>query len=140
MPRKIRLGTVVAIPLTNGHHAYGRVHEDANLAIYSLVSPALVTLEQVSSSPVAFFTGAFDTAIRSGEWPILGVLPFPDNESAWAPPTYIQDIIDPTKYRIYHRGEMRPATPDETAGLDIACVRKPGQVVDLIEQRLLPRA
>lgn len=119
-----KLGDVVAIPLPNGRFAYAKVYRDAGLGVYDLVSGHILPVEDVVGCEVVFVDGCFFTSIENGEWKIIGNDPFEFEEDAWPPPHYIEDVIIPSKYRIYHKGDMRPASAEEVKGLDRAVVHQ----------------
>ncbi|WP_197529178.1 Imm26 family immunity protein [Aeoliella mucimassa] len=131
-----KIGDVIEIPLSNGNFAAGRLYRESSIGIFSRKFRSHVRIEELVDLSIAFVVGCFDTAITKGNWPTIGNIPFDDSEDAWAPPRYIQDIINPSKYRIYHHGEMRPADPSEIAGLEKAQVYKPEQLVERIEREL----
>jgi hypothetical protein len=131
-----RIGDIVAIPLPNGEFAYGKLHRDASIGIYDVVSDPLLPPTAVITKPFMFFSGIFDTAIKRGIWLKIGYEPFQDENSEWPPPAYIQDVIDPSKYRIYFKGQMTPAKQSEIHSLDKQTMRKPKQLVDEICRRL----
>jgi hypothetical protein len=136
MGKRYKLGDIVAIPLPDNKFAYGMIHNDASIGIYDLISELMLIPEEIVSKPFTFFSGIFDTAITQGFWPKVGHVPFADKESSWPPPTFIQDVINPSKFRIYHKGEMREATEEEIQGLDEAVMRKPEHLIAEILRRL----
>lgn len=127
--QRVRIGDVVAIPLPDGWFGYGRVYRDAAIGVYDLTTPEVVDVSKVVSRPMAFWTGCFSTAMASGQWRVIGGDAFRNAEEAWPPPNYIQDIVSPGRFEIYHKGEIRPATEDEVQGMEEAKVLKPGEVV-----------
>jgi hypothetical protein len=136
--RRIRyaMGDVVQIPLSDGRFAFGRVLNDAAIAVYAIVSRETKPVEEVVGSEIAFCVGVFDTAIRDGSWPIIGSCAFQNDEDSWPPPTFVQDVIDPRKYSICEKGEVRPASAKEVRGLEPAQIYKPEHLVERIEEEL----
>lgn len=122
---KYKIGDIVAIPLPNKSYAYGKIFNDSTIGIYKIVTKIIETVERVTQCHIAFYAGFFDTKILSGDWSIIGWQKFLNDEEAWPPPAYIQDILNPQTYRIYHKGMMRPATKEEIKGLEKAIMYKP---------------
>ncbi len=131
-----RVGDIVQIPLPNGLFAAGRLYKEASIAISAKLFQQPVSLTDVKPTSVAFVTACFDTAITDGSWPIIGRIPFDNDEDAWAPPRYVEDIIKAGTYRIYHKGQMRAATSAEVRGLEKAEMYKPDQLVERIIREL----
>jgi hypothetical protein len=131
----VKLGDVVQIPLPTGENAYGRIFQDASIGVYNFVSKSTPPLEDLEVLDYLFITGVFDTAIKSGEWKLIGNLQFPDEDSRWPPPKYIQDIIQPQKYRIYFKGNLTKADKSEIKGLEKQAMYKPAEIVAEIMSR-----
>jgi len=123
-------GTVIQIDLPNGRFAYGRLYRDAAVGIYSRTSE-LPANPPIGSRDFQFIVGVYDEVITSGKCPIVGEDPFTEGEDSWPPP---QTIIDPItgKCSIYHRGEIRPALPEECERLETAAVWDLNHLVDRI--------
>ncbi len=126
---KPKLGDVVQIPLPNGLYAFGRIFNDAGLGIYKEVSEGSGTAPQ--SEEYRFIVGFNGGAVESGDWPIIENRPFPDEHSAWPPPSYIRDTIS-GKYEIYHKGQISPSTVAECKGLEETAVWNANHIVDRI--------
>lgn len=117
---RVKPGDVFEIPLPDGRFAYGRVYDDAGVAIYKVVftesgSPPIGTREFL------FHVGLYRDVLKSGEWPVVGKDPFVNGESSWPPPKFILDKIG-GGYSIYHKGEIRPSSKEECSGLEEAAV------------------
>ena len=137
--KKIRykIGDIVAIALPNKSYAYGRIFNDSTIGIYKTVTKTIEPPEKVSQSETAFYAGFFDTKILNGDWSIVGSQKFANDEEAWPPPKYVQDILNPQRYRIYHKGIMLTATKDEIKGLDKTIMYKPESLESKIMTELL---
>ena len=135
---KYKICDIVAIPLPNRCYAYGRIFYDSTIGIYKMITRIIAPTEDVIRCEISFYAGFFDTKILSGDWSIIESQKFASEEEAWPPPTYIQDIVNPEKYRIYHKGLMRPATKAEISGLDKAMMYKPESLESKIMTELLP--
>ena len=134
--RKARPGSVILIPLSGSRHVYARTFREATLAVFGTVWRTEAALTDVCAGEVAFYAAVFDTAIRSGEWPIVGYCPFSEGERSWSPPRNIEDVLKPGTYRIYEEGVMRPASAGEVVGLEPVRIYKPEQLVERIEATL----
>lgn len=129
---RIKIGDIVQIPLSDGRFVAGRIYKEASIGIYKRVFDRHVSMSDIEHLPTAFVIACFDTAIKDGTWLIIGNMPFAASEDSWAPPRYIQDIINPDRYRIYHKGKMHKASKDETNGLEKAQIYKPEQLIERI--------
>jgi len=139
---KYKLGMVVAVPLPDGRFAFGKVFKDTDLGVYDFVSKKMESLKAVTAHKIAFFQPVTDEPIKSGEWPILGEEPFPDEESSWGPPKVVgvfpEMEVDPSRLKISHKGTYRQATPKEAAGKDIELFCQRAELcVDIIVDRLI---
>jgi hypothetical protein len=115
--RRPRVGDIVAIPLRDEIYAYGKLYRDCAVGIFDYISSEICSAETVIENPECLWFGFDDYAIRQGRWPIIGRVEPRTEDDEWAPPVYIEDIIVPGKFRVYHKGEMRPASRKEIAGL-----------------------
>jgi hypothetical protein len=130
MPRKKikpKLGDVIQIPLPNGMYAYGCIFKDTGLGIYKEISGSSNTPPKAEE--YRYVIGFNRGAVESGEWPIVDHRPFPDEESAWPPPTYIKDVIS-GKYEIYHKGQIYPSTEKRCKGLERTAVWNANHIID----------
>ncbi len=146
MPKKekyeCKVGLIVAIPLPDKRFAFAKVFNDNFFGVYSLVSNKIEPLEKILKHEIAFFQSATHSAVISGKWPIVGEDPFPDGESAWAPPQAAGDLPQddagtPNPMR-YHKGKLKNARIEDLIGLDIfsACP-DPDLFIDVLVDRLI---
>lgn len=118
---KPSLGAVCQISLPDGRYAYGRIFKDASIAIYRTVTLRPKS-PPIGEREYRFVVGIYDDVPGSARCPIVGQDAFAVNEDPWPPPCKVVDPITGA-LRIYHRGEMRPATDDDgTDGLERAAV------------------
>ncbi len=136
MRQKYRLGDIVQIRLDQHKFTYGQLLNDASIGVFNIISDSVVSSEELEGLDKIFYSGVFDTSIVNGDWLVVGNIPFENEEESWAPPVYIQDIINPEKYRIYYRGEMRPATKEQIVGLEKQAMRKPRELLDVLNKIL----
>ena len=133
-----RVGDIVAISLPNKYYAYGKIFHDLTMGIYRRISKFIEPVETVTACEIVLYAGFFDTKILSGDWSVIGHQPFLRDEEAWSPPKYVQDILNPRKYRIYHKGVMRAAMEAEILGLEKAIMYKPETLEAKIMAELSP--
>lgn len=122
-PRKLCLGDIVAIPLNSGF-GYGRIYKSASIGIIDLRSTNLLELADIKEMPIKFIVG-FCEPWDDPTWIYLGKWSFDNEDEAWGPPQYIQDVIDPNQYRLLHKGLMRSCHKNETKGLEKAGLNGP---------------
>ncbi|GAB1723840.1 MAG: hypothetical protein GDA65_17955 [Nitrospira sp. CR1.1] len=139
---KCKVGLIVAIPLPDGRFAFAKVFNDNFFGVYSLVSKKIEPLEKIIKHDITFFQSATHSAVILGEWPIVGEDPFPNEESAWAPPQAAgnlpQDNLGTPSPMLYYKGKMKSAKIEDLIGLDIfsACP-EPDLFIDVLVDRLI---
>jgi hypothetical protein len=89
MARRIRcrIENVIKIPLIESEYAIERVHRDASIGIPDTFFKSAVSIDELTSIPMAFVVDYFATAIANGNWRVMGKLPFANDEEQW-PPRY----------------------------------------------------
>ncbi|MFC4809846.1 Imm26 family immunity protein [Paenibacillus sp. GCM10023250] len=127
--RSVKLGDIYAIPLPDGNYAFGRTFLDSGLAIYKQISNRIDDIP--AREEYQFIVGVYRSALKSGDWPVVGNRPFQDEEEAWPPPSCIVDRIT-GQYSIYHKGEITKSTYSECEGLEITAVWAAEQIIDRI--------
>jgi len=120
--QKYKVGQIVAIPLPDHRFAYAKVFNGFDLGVYDFLTDEIEPVERVVKHKFLYFNAVTDRAIKGGTFLVIGEQPFPDEESAWAPP--MATGVFPGNPRvgvlhIVHKGTMRGATPQEAAGLDV---------------------
>ncbi|QZN74405.1 MULTISPECIES: Imm26 family immunity protein [unclassified Paenibacillus] len=78
--KRIKLGDLYAIPLSNGNYAFGRRFKDASIAIYNCIGSTMEDTPQ--QEDYQFIVGIYDDALKSGDWPVVENRPFEDEEEA----------------------------------------------------------
>ena len=101
------------------------------------MSKSVVGLEQIKVSQIEFFINYYVPKDWSLDWVYVGKIPFGVEEDVWVGPLYIQDAINPNEFRIYHRGEIFNATPQQVRGLDEQVMVNPDVLRDTIIGRLV---
>jgi hypothetical protein len=134
-----KVGQIVAIRLPDRRFAYAKVFNDFDLGVYDFLSAEIEPMARVVRHKFSFFNAVTDRAIKSGTFLVIGEQPFPDEESAWAPPMasgIFPDDPGVGVLHIDHKGiSRRAATPKEAAGMDVRSFsQRPelfvGQIVD----------
>ena len=139
---KYKPGLIVAIPLPDGRYAFAKLFKDFDLGVYSLVSDKIETVENIVKHDLTFFQAATDSAIKSGEWPIVGEELFSDEDSSWGPPRAAgilpQDEMGYLDPQLSYKGSERPAKLRELIGLDIeSFCQRPELFIQVVVDRLI---
>ena len=131
---RYKIGDVLAIPVDGNGVAYARIFRDATIGVFDFLSGEILKLEELPTATVLFFAAFFDDAVVDGTWPIVGHQAFASDDAAWPPPRMVRDVINPERFRIYDRGEIRPASPEEVKSLEPVLMYKPNQLVERIRK------
>ena len=139
---KYEIGSIVAVPLPDGRFAFAKIFKDYDFGVYSLLSEKIEPLESIVEHGFAFFYAATDSAVVSGEWPIVGEEPFPDEDSSWGPPkaggVLPQFGLGISSPQLNHKGKKRTATNEELVGLGIDFISQdPEMFVEMLVNRLI---
>jgi Immunity protein 26 len=129
-PKKARVSDVVAIPLKAGQFIHAIILKDCGLEISNVISSCIEFTEQTFNLGERIYAYAFDTAIKSGLWPVVGNVEISE-ERQWMPPTRIDDIVNPENRKIYFRGEII-RTDKKVDLLDKCLLYKPEQLVEML--------
>jgi len=128
MAKRIKVGNLYGMPLPNGKFAFGRIMQDAGIAIYSYIGT------DVNDLPVneeyQFIVGIYKTDIKKDLIYIKNI-PFESEELEWPPPSYIYDVIS-GRYQIYHKGEVYSSCKEKCIGLEAAAVWHTNHIIDRI--------
>lgn len=129
MAKRVKLGDIYAIPLPNGEFAFGRVFNDACIAIYKNTSTSIKDIPQTED--YQFIVGVYKDVLTSGKWEKVANRPFDNSDESWPSPMFVLDRIS-GEYSIYHKGEMKKSTKEECADLEEAAVWDAHHIVDRI--------
>lgn len=124
-----KVGAFVKIRLDKKWHTYARILEEAAFAFYDCRTNKELSLEEICSKPILFITAVYKSAVTKGRWKKVGYLPLEPHLKE-SPKFFIQDALDPTKFFIYHKGEITPATREECEGLECEAVWEAEHVED----------
>ncbi|SFW28170.1 hypothetical protein [Luteibacter sp. UNCMF366Tsu5.1] len=131
-PKRVRpqAGEVFKISLDDdGLTAYAVALKSPKFAVFD--GRDVSDVEEALKRHPMFYVSVMDRAVVSGRWPVVRMNP--DAVPALkAPPTFIQDPINPEKFQIYEGGVMRPATRTECEPLERTAVWDPEHVEDRI--------
>lgn len=125
--RRLKLGDIYEIPLPDGTNAYGRLHKDTTLAIYSIRCSSVSELpeEEIYESYIAVYRDL----LQDGEWPVVANRGFASEEEAWPPPKVVVDAI--TKQgSLYYKGIISPCSYEECKDLEVVAVWDRHHLVD----------
>jgi hypothetical protein len=136
-PKRV-VGDIVSISLGDGFKTYSRVLNEAMFAFYDCRTEEQPPIDTIISSSILFKVAVMKYAVTRGHWEIVGHAPL---ESALQnlPPKFMQDLHRPGKFRIYHQGQIRPATLEECIGLECAAVWDPIHVEDRLRDHYTGR-
>lgn len=141
--QQYKVGQIVAIPLPDKRFAYGRVFNDLDVGVYDFLSDEIESIERVVKKNILFYNVVTDRAIKNGAFTVIGEQPFPDEESAWAPPMAMGIVPEDHSVgmlHIAHKGNFLPAAPDQAAGMDIRVFCQDAELfVELVVDRLVNR-
>lgn len=133
---RCKVGSIIAIPLPGGKFAFAKVFNDLDFGVYSLLSEKIEPIEKIVEHEITFFQSATDSAVVSGNWPIVGKEPFSDEESAWGPPRATGTL--PSNPMTYHKGERKSARIEDVIGFDIEkFCQRPELFVAILVNRLI---
>jgi hypothetical protein len=128
MAKRIKVGNLYGIPLPNGKFAFGRIMQDAGIAIYSYIGTDINDLPV--NEEYQFIVGIYKTDINKDLVYIKNIA-FENEESEWPPPSYIYDVIS-GGYEIYHKGEIYPSCKEKCIGLEATAVWHTNHIIDRI--------
>lgn len=126
--RKPKVGDVIQLTLPSGRYAYGRVLRDASVAFYSETT-AESGMPPVGSRNYQFVVGVDADVLTSEGVSVVGHDPTRDPEDDWPPPNSVHDPISEV-VSIYHHGQMRAATAEESEGLEPAAAWELHHLID----------
>ena len=125
--RRLRLGDIYEIPLSDGNNAYGRLYKGYTLAIYNK------TCNSVDELPLnedyMCLVAVYKDLLQDGLWPIVGFRGFQNEEDAWPPPKCVVDALT-GEGSLYYKGEIIPCSYEECKDLEIAAVWDRHHLVD----------
>lgn len=131
-PKRVRRqeGKVVKVPLDDdGLAAYAVILKSPKFAVFD--GREVSSVEDALKRHPMFYVSVMERAVTSGRWSVVKVNP--DAVPALkAPPTFMQDPINPEKLQIYEGGVIRPATRAECELLERTAVWDPEHVEDRI--------
>ncbi len=110
MSKRIQLGNIHKIPLPNGKYAFGRVMNDAGLAIYK--GEYDCEKEFDPNVEYQFIITVYQDLLTDGKWPVIGNVPFKTEAESWPPPCcQINQVTG--EFSIYYKGETRKIVTSE---------------------------
>jgi hypothetical protein len=136
------LGAIIAIPLPDGRFAYAKIFRDYDFGVYDYISEQIEPAYEIIKHEIIFFQSATDSAVKSGDWPIIGEEPFQDDESSWGPPKAAgvlpgdgMSLVGPL---LSYRGTLKNAKVEEVLGLEIEeFCQTPDLFIEVIVERLI---
>lgn len=130
-------GQIVAIPLSDGRHAFGRLMKDCGIAIHRFISDTPIPPTDWETSQILFYTSFVDNRIKDGRWPVVAMVQFENDDAAYCPPSRKIDVLDRNHHEIYYKGKISDATEEEVQGLEFENMWGSEALVEEIERRLV---
>ena len=131
-------GDIVRIDLGDGFHTYARVLSEALFAFYDGRITDKLSIDQIIALPILFQVPVMDHAVKRGRWVVVGNAPL-DDTLLNPPPRFLQDALKKNLFRIYERGQTRPASKEECLGLEREAVWEPAHVEDRLRDHYAGR-
>lgn len=139
--KKIRCipGSVIAIPLRDGHFSYGRILQEPLIAFYDLRSHDILPIESVLPLSIIFTLYVMNYPITDGDWKVIGNAPL-TSELLEEPFFFKKDPISGA-LTIYQdsSGKEIPATREQCANLECAAVWEPHHILDRLQDHFAGR-
>lgn len=136
-------GAIIAIELPDKRFAYGRLFNDPWIGIFDRITDQLGDLKSLIGSSMSFYCSTNLRALKAAGWPVIGQMPFPSADEAWPPPqatmySWNTNWWTTGEPKVTHKGQIRSASLDEVASLDIATANPKAEgVVHMIMERLV---
>ncbi len=126
-------GALVSIPLKNGKFGFGLLLKDPYIAFFDFFSEIESVQQYVLTSKILFATSVYNDVITKGRWLKIGKKKLTEEERI-IKDTYIQDVIEPNKFRIYdpNTGVMRTALKIECIGLNQMVIYEANDIEDVL--------
>lgn len=131
MPRgkRLKLGDIYEIELSNGKKAYARLFKEYTLGIYNGI------YDDYSEVPVieSYFRyiGVYKDVVTDGCWKVVDNRPFSDDEEAWPPPMVVVDAIT-GKGSLYHKGKIKSCSFEECKDLEVVAAWDRKHIIDML--------
>ena len=130
-------GAVYAIAVAPENWGFVRFFRGNALAVLSIVGrvPEMPRIDW-KTPPVGWVFSSFAPRSDSTEAVRVGIVPFPDGDSEWAPPCFVPpDQID-NCYKIHDKWRIRRAAETEVQGMRQCRTVTPAQLAVFLRERL----
>jgi len=139
MTRQKRIiGDILRVELGDGSHTYARVLGEASYAFYDARTRSEIETSEIVKQPILFIVAVMRYAVTKGHWKRVGNVPL-EPALLTLPLKFIQDALDPTQFRIYDNGHIRPATRKECEGLEREAAWDPEHVEERLRDHFAGR-
>jgi hypothetical protein len=125
---------VLVIPIKEGRFAFCRILKDASIGVYDYIRSSVEAIPSIGTQ-FLFVVGVYRDVLKSGQWPVVAHLRFDKADDAWPPPYVVRDVIS-GGCSIYHKGKMRPSSPEMCENLEPAEIWDEHEIVDRILSHL----
>jgi hypothetical protein len=129
--QRTKTGDVVAIPLSNGQFAFGRIFNEGVLGVYATLSDS-IEHPPIGARVFAFQVGVYRDILSSGVWPKVGVDLMTNSDDDWSAPMFMGSALDAI-VQIYSHGVPGETVPiSQVQGWSPAAVCESTHVIDMI--------
>lgn len=117
------IGSIIKIPLTLSHHAYGQLLDKNSVAIFNINTDIDLTLENILSADSLFIIAVYSNTITSGRWQKIFNADLRE-EFKILPLKFIQDSHNLDSYELYNpnNGEITKSDKRSCLGLECSAV------------------
>jgi hypothetical protein len=106
---KVKIGDVYAVPLDtlNQRYGYVRMYHDPDIAVFAVTSSnKILSLDEIKNYPIVMDPFAMRTSIEKGLWPLIGNIPFENEDEAWPGPQKQVSKIRPDVRMVVYKGHF----------------------------------
>lgn len=99
----VNVGDIFAVPLYDNKLIFGyiRTYQDPDIAILPFISKGkILSKSELPSLISSLDVSSLRNAMENGEWALIANIPFPDEESSWAPPRRQAPLFETDTRRI----------------------------------------
>ena len=125
--RKVQVGDIYAIPLSNDTYAFARVHYDGVLGFYKQRKISKADFDM--GDEYDFFTDVYDYILEDEIWTFMTNIPFETEEDSYPPDRCVVDALT-GELSLYHLGEIIEAPYEMCKDLEVVAVWDEIQIVD----------
>lgn len=106
---RVKVGDIYAVPLDtiNQRYGYVQMYHDPDIAILGVTSSNLIlSLDEIKKYPMVMDVFSLRTSIDKGRWPLVGNIPFENEDEAWPSPRKQVSKIRPDVRMVVYKGHF----------------------------------